>query len=263
MHLLMCPPAYFDVAYEINPWMHLDNVPNVDKAKRQWDALYAIITDRIGARVSLIDPQPGLPDMVFTANAGLVEGCVYIPSRFRHAERAGEVPHFERWFQDRQYHRKPLSDGWFEGEGDALSYAGILLAGYGPRSSAAAHPELARILGRDVLSLGLVDGRYYHLDVCFAPLGPNMFAYIPEAFDEAANRALLGLPGEKITLSAEDAQHFGANAVVIGRDIILNTGANSFSAALTERGYHVHETDLSEFLKAGGSAKCLTLILER
>jgi len=263
MHLLMCPPNYFDVSYEINPWMRLEVTPDRSVAQRQWETLYKIVTEQIGAQVSLIDPQPGLPDMVFTANAGLVEGQTYIPARFKYQEREGEVVHFRNWYAARGYREQELTSGPFEGEGDALWYAGTLLAGYGPRSSEETHPQLERILGRKVLSLGLVDGRYYHLDVCFAPLGPNELAYYAPAFDEPANRALEALPGNKIKLTKTDADCFGANVIVLGRDVVMNVGAVDLASALTSSGYRVHTTDLSEFLKAGGSAKCLALTLER
>lgn len=262
MHFLMCPPTYFDVSYEINPWMRLEITPDRGRAERQWEALYRILTEKIGARVSLIDPQKGLPDMVFTANAGLVDGRIYIPASFKFAERQGEMVHFRKWFANNGYEERPLSMGPFEGEGDALWHGQTLMAGYGLRSVKEAHPQLAEILDRKVLSLGLVDGRYYHLDVCLMPLGPEAFAYYPPAFDESANRTLEALHGRKVILTAEDADHFGANAVVLGRDIVMNEGSCNLRAALTSLGYRVHTTDLSEFLKAGGSAKCLTLTLE-
>jgi N-dimethylarginine dimethylaminohydrolase len=263
MRLLMCPPTFFDVSYEINPWMHLNVRPDASRARRQWDGLYEIITKRIGASVSLIDPGPGVPDMVFTANAGLVTGLTFIPSTFRYPQRQLEMPYFRQWFLDNGYAMKELNSGPFEGEGDSLLYGDLLLVGYGPRSVKDCHDQLASITFRDVLSLGLIDGRYYHLDVCFAPLGPDVFVYYPQAFDNGAQLALSGLPGEKIAITESDANHFGANAVVIGNDVIINSGATDLAQVLTNRGYCVHVTDLSEFVKAGGSAKCLTLTLER
>jgi N-dimethylarginine dimethylaminohydrolase len=262
MHLLMCPPKYFDVSYEINPWMHLDNRPDHILANRQWDALYRIITERIGAQVSLIEPPADVPDMVFTANAGLVVGKTFIPSTFRFHERELEMPYFRRWFAEHGYVEREVLGGPFEGEGDALFYGNLLMAGFGPRSLRETHARLAELVGRDVLSLGLVDGRYYHLDVCFAPLTDTGFIYYPPAFDDEAQLALDGLPGEKLAITDRDADHFGANAVVIGHDVVVNSGAQDLAELLTRRGFRVHATDLSEFVKAGGSAKCLTLILE-
>jgi N-dimethylarginine dimethylaminohydrolase len=258
----MCPPEYFDVSYEINPWMHLDIQPDHARAARQWDALYTIITEVIGAKVSLIEPVFGVPDMVFTANAGLVSGQLFLPTTFRYVQRQPEMPYFRRWFEKHGYEIADLGSGPFEGEGDALLHGDLLLAGFGPRSAHGPHTELARLTGRLVLSLELVDSKYYHLDVCFASLSNNAFVYYPPAFSSKARLALEELPGEKIEITPSDADHFGANAVVIGRDIVINSGATDLANELAKRGYRVHPTDLSEFVKAGGSAKCLTLIIE-
>jgi len=262
MHLLMCPPEFFDVSYEINPWMHVDIRPNRDRARQQWDALYHIITDKIGARVSLIEPQPDVPDMVFTANAGLVDGNTYIPTTFKYLERQREMVHFRDWFRSHGFETNELTTGPFEGEGDALGYDGMLFAGYGPRSSPECHAELSKLIRREVVSLGLIDERYYHLDVCFAPIPSFGFIYYPSAFDRDALSVLNRLPGKKLAITSRDADHFGANAVVIGHDIVINSGAEDLGKILIEQGFRVHATDLSEFVKAGGSAKCLTLTLE-
>ena len=82
----MCQPQYFDVSYVINPWM-ADNVHQVGltRANEQWAALHRLI--RGAADVELIEPAPDLPDMPFTANAGLVVGRDAIVSNFRHPER--------------------------------------------------------------------------------------------------------------------------------------------------------------------------------
>ncbi|BDI34283.1 hypothetical protein CCAX7_63340 [Capsulimonas corticalis] len=266
MHLLMCPPDYFDVCYEINPWMDIARAPDRDRAVRQWTALRQILTEQLGARVSLIPPQPGLPDMVFTANAGLLHGGSFVPASFRHAQRQGEAPYFRQWFAEAGYPEKSLPESpefTFEGEGDALFYGDVLLAGYGPRSDAAAYALLEGLLGCRVLPLALVDSRWYHLDTCLIPLAPDLLAYYPGAFDAAANKALQSLPGEKIVMTEADALNFGGNAVVIGRDVVLNAGCEALEAELAARGFRVRATDLSEFIKAGGSAKCLVLILER
>ncbi len=258
----MCPPTYCDVSYEINPWMHLSIRPDRSLAQKQWDDLYRIITQTIGARVSLVEPHPDVPDMVFTANAGLVEGSLYIPSTFKYEERRLEASYFREWFDSHGYLARELAVGPFEGEGDALRLGDILLAGFGPRTVRASHAGLSAAVNRRVVSLGLVDGRYYHLDVCLAVLNPNELIYFPEAFDDASMAVLHDLPVETIAISQSDADHFGANAVVLGKDVIINLGATDLAASLSERGYRVHRTDLSEFVKAGGSAKCLTLTLQ-
>ena len=265
MRLLMCPPEHFDVTYEINPWMRIANSPDPQRARTQWAALHTILTERVGADVELITPQPGLPDMVFTANAGLTKDDLFVPSRFRPAERQGEVAFFTAWMSENGFRIRPLPEsveGAFEGEGDALFYGDLLLTGFGQRSDEAACREVGVRLGVDVLPLRLTDSRWYHLDTCLIPVTPELLAYYPSAFDAAANAALEQLPGEKILLTESDSLRFGGNAVVLENQIVINSGCAALAAALRGRGFEVFETDLSEFIKAGGSAKCLVLALE-
>ena len=265
MRLLMCPPEHFDVTYEINPWMRVANGPDAAKAQAQWAALYDILTTEVGAEVLLMTPQPGLPDMVFTANAGITKGNYFLPSRFRHAERQGEVAFFIQWMLEHGFELRPLTEevaGAFEGERDALFYSGTLLAGCGQRSDEAACVSVGKTLGVPVLPLRLTDSRWYHLDTCLIPVSDDLLAYYPPAFDGAANAALEALPGAKIVLTEHDALRFGGNAVVAGDKIVMNSGCDALAEALASRGYMVYATDLSEFLKSGGSAKCLVLALD-
>jgi N-dimethylarginine dimethylaminohydrolase len=261
----MCPPDHYDVAYEINPWMQVVVAPSRDLAKRQWEALYTLLSVRVALDVELIGAHAGLPDMVFTANAGLVEGNRYLPSRFRHAQRQGEEPYFERWFSVHGYNVEPVAGhipGTHEGEGDSLMWRDLLLSGYGQRSDAAAQQAVACMLGRDPVLLNLIDPRWYHLDTCLLPLSPDLIAYYPAAFDSASLLSIGRLPCDKIIISREDALNFGANAVVAGKHVVLNAGCAGLEASLRDHGFRVHATDLSEFIKAGGAAKCLTLMLD-
>jgi N-dimethylarginine dimethylaminohydrolase len=265
MRLLMCLPEYFDVIYEINPWMRITNGPDPQRAQAQWVALYTILTERLGAEVVLITPQAGLPDMVFTANAGLIKGNLFVPSRFQPMERQGEVEFFIRWMSRNGFQTKFLPKdvvGAFEGEGDALFYGDLLLTGFGQRSDETACLAVGKLLGVEVLPLRLTDSRWYHLDTCLIPITPDLLAYYPAAFDAAANAALEKLPGEKILLTESDSLRFGGNAVVAGNRIVISSGCAALAGALRGRGFEVFETDLSEFIKAGGSAKCLVLTLE-
>src|SRR5262249_49829615 len=183
---VMCPPEYFNVAYIINPWMH-GNLRKIDNAvaKQQWRALYDVLTDH--ATVRLVLPQPGSPDMVFTANAGLVKGKRFIVSRFRYPERQYEEPYFADWFMDRGYdvHLMPR-DVPFEGAGDALFDRGthILWMAHGHRSISEAREVLFAKLKVNVVTLKLVDQRFYHLDTCFCPLEGGFLLYYPPAFDK-------------------------------------------------------------------------------
>ncbi len=265
MRLLMCPPDLFDVTYEINAWMKIAQKPSLDNARAQWNALRNLLADQIGADVSLVTPQAGWPDMVFTANAGIARGNVFVPSRFRFAERQGEVPYFVNWFRTQGFDIVALPDdvaGAFEGEGDALFYGDVLLAGHRQRSDESVYSALGDILACRVVPLALTDTRWYHLDTCLIPVRDDLLAYYPPAFDRAANDALEALPGDKIIITEPDALRFGGNAVVVGNSIVMNAGCDALAGDLQARGCIVYATDLSEFLKSGGSAKCLTLVID-
>ena len=263
---LMCPPEYFTVAYIINPWMH-GNLRKIDNAvaKQQWRALYDTLTDH--ATVRLVLPQPGSPDMVFTANAGLVKGNRFIVSRFRYPERQYEEPYFADWFMDRGYDVTMMPrDVPFEGAGDALFDRGdgTLWMAWGHRSIAGAREVLTERLGVDVEILKLVDTRFYHLDTCFCPLEGGYAMYYPPAFDEAS-RAIIEkrVPAaRRIAITEEDALAFACNAVNVDKTVIVNRATPAFVAGLAAKGFDVAQTPLSEFMKAGGSAKCLTLRLD-
>jgi N-dimethylarginine dimethylaminohydrolase len=259
----MCPPTHYGIQYEINTWMHVDKDVDPTLARRQWDMLYRLLADA-GVTIERIEQIPGQPDMVFTANAGLVQDDIFVPSRFRHPERAGEEPNYTAWFYSRGYAVRPLPKritGSHEGEGDTLTYGELLIAGYGLRTDLAAQEAVARVLDHPMVPLGLVDPRWYHLDTCFLPLSDNLFAYVPQAFDALAQRTLEMLPGEKIVIDEADALRFAANAVVVGRDVVLPSGCENFEADLAAYGYRPHPVPMSEFIKAGGACKCLALVL--
>jgi lysine-ketoglutarate reductase/saccharopine dehydrogenase-like protein (TIGR00300 family) len=263
---LMCPPTHYDVDYVINPWME-GNVHRSAKAvaAAQWQQLQGVLAGH--ARVELMEPQPGLPDLVFTANAGVVVDDRVVLARFFHPERQGEEPWFQSWFESQGYSVTLLpADLPFEGAGDALldRSGGWLWAGYGFRSELAAHPLLAQALAVEVLSLRLMDERFYHLDTCFCPLSDGTLLYYPPAFDFYSNRLIeTRVPAAKrLVVGEADALAFACNAVNVGRSVILNQASAGLRQQLQTRGYDVVETPLSEFLKAGGAAKCLTLRLD-
>ena len=263
---LMCPPEHFTVAYIINPWMH-GNLRRIDHpaARSQWRSLYDAVSDR--AVVRLVNPQPGSPDMVFTANAGLVKGRSFVVSRFRYPERQYEEPYFADWFMDRGYEVSMMPrDVPFEGAGDALFDRGAerLWMAYGHRSIEAARDVVARRLSVEVLLLKLVDTRFYHLDTCFCPLEGGYLMYYPPAFDETSREAIEErIPANRrIVVSEEDALAFACNAVNIDQAVVVNRASAALVRELGKRGFEVVQTPLSEFMKAGGSAKCLTLRLD-
>jgi N-dimethylarginine dimethylaminohydrolase len=256
----MCRPEFYGIKYEINPWMDVNRQTLTSRAQKQWQELYRIITEVLGQTVELIQPQPDLPDIVFTANAGLVFDHQVVLSNFRYKERQRESPLFEAFFKDKRYKIFRLPGGVaFEGAGDALFCGQELFAGYIFRSEARCHSRLAEIVGKRVLSLELVDPRFYHLDTCFCPLAEGSALYYPGAFDSYARRILENYLTDGIVASREEALSFACNAVTVGKNIILGAHCPKLAAQLEDRGYRVFQLDLSEFMKAGGSAKCLTL----
>ena len=261
---LMCPPDYFGVFYEINPWMHEEIRPDFELAVEQWHTLVANLR-QAGARVEIIEPVDGLPDMVFVANAGLVDGQRLLLSRFRHAERQPESLYTSRWFQAQGYAVAELAgegEVYFEGCGDAFPVGGGLLAGYGFRSDRAAHAVLSRLLGVPVHSIRLVDPRFYHLDISFSPLDTRHAIINPAAWDRAGNALIEQLVPEPLVLELDEALTFCANAVVVGKVIVMPACPARVGRILERWGYDVCVSPVSEFLKAGGAVRCLTLPLD-
>ena len=260
---LMCPPKLYDVTYVINPWME-GNIhrSSREQAAAQWEQLHAALS-RI-ADVLLVEPQPGSPDMVFTANAGLVRDGIVALSSFHHPERQGEEPHFRKWFSDSGFSIREIPRATpFEGEGDALFDAdgSRLWAGHGLRTRASSHRYLTETWAVEVLSLGLIDPRFYHLDTCFCPLSNGDLMYYSPAFD-SPSRALIEAhypASHRIAVNETDALRFACNAVNVGQTILLNEISPHLCAQLESRGFSVLQVKLSEFLKAGGAAKCLVL----
>ncbi|MUL36037.1 TIGR00300 family protein [Gloeocapsopsis dulcis] len=263
IRFLMCPPDHYDVDYVINPWMEGNiHKSSRDRAVDQWQKLHHVIKDHV--IVDLVQPQIGVPDMVFTANAGLVLGDRVVLSRFYHKERQGEEPYFKQWFESQGYTVYELQkDLPFEGAGDALldREGRWLWAGYGFRSELDSHPYLAKWLDIEVVSLRLMDERFYHLDTCFCPLSGGYLLYYPPAFDSYSNRMIemRVAPEKRIAIAEADAVNFACNAVNIDSVVIMNKASDNLKQRLAKVGFQVSETPLTEFLKAGGAAKCLTL----
>jgi N-dimethylarginine dimethylaminohydrolase len=260
--ILMCPPDHYGIEYEINPWMSRSRGSTPDKAQAQWLSLHDTLLS-LGVQVETMTPQPGLPDLVFTANAGLVYHRRFFSARFRHEVRARESPHFDAWFAAHGYRVEHLpEDMYFEGAGDALFCGETLFAGYRIRSDVRGHQHLAKILGIQVLPLELVNPRYYHLDTCFCPLAPGEALYYPEAFDRYGRTVLEANIPNLIAVNEKEAARFGCNAVVVGKTVVTNSDCEQLGEDLKKRGYTPVAVELDEFLKAGGSAKCLTLRLD-
>lgn len=267
---LMCRPEYFTVSYKINPWMEPAVPTDTALAVRQWQTLYDTYL-ALGHEVELIDPLPGLPDMVYTANGGFViDGIAYGP-KFRYRERAAEAPAFMQWFADDGLEvREPLAVN--EGEGDFLLVGDTVLAGRGFRSSDGSHLEVARTFDREVISLNLVNPNYYHLDTALSVLDPvegvsrggpqhANIAYLAEAFDAESLATLEARFPDAIIVPSEDGAVFGLNSASDGKNVIISPRAKQFERQLRERGYTPVPVDLSELLLGGGGIKCCTLEL--
>ncbi|QVL32517.1 amidinotransferase [Telmatocola sphagniphila] len=260
--ILMCPPDHYGIEYEINPWMNRSMSSVRDLAFKQWRALRDAIVS-LGVRVEEMVPVAGLPDLVFTANAGLMFHNKFFSSQFKHDVRAKESPHFDAWFAKNGFEVHHWPSGMYhEGAGDALFCGNALFAGYRTRSDVHAHQWLAEQIGMQVLPVELVNTRFYHLDTCFCPLAPGLALYHPEAFDDYGQKVIRSNVNTLISVCEPEAWRFGCNAVVVGKSVIHNAGCPQLARDLTKIGYQSIEVELDEFLKAGGSAKCLTLRLD-
>lgn len=263
--ILMCAPDFFGIDYVINPWME-GNRGNADRilAMQQWFRLKQRIEAH--AEILLIPPQLGFPDQVFTANAGMVMGNKVVVSRFHAPERQGEEPFFNAWFAANGFQIVSWPrDIFFEGAGDALFDRAqpIIWAGHGFRSVLKAAPLLESVFNRRVVPLKLVDPRFYHLDTCLCPLEDGYLLYFPPAFDDESQQAIIAhVPEEKrIAVDVEDAEQFACNAVDLKKHVYMNGATNALQDRLKKAGFAPFVTPLSEFMKAGGAAKCLTLKL--
>lgn len=258
----MCPPVHFGVLYEINTWMHSSVPVDTDVATSQWEQLVTTLRGA-GAEIEFQEPVEGLPDLVFTANAGLVNGNQFIPSRFRHPERQGETPHDIAWFTEHGFQVDELPLGVsHEGAGDGLPFGPVLVSGYRMRSDAASHAYLSRLTGAAVRSLELVDPRLYHLDITFCPLDDRRAIVAPMAWDVYGRRIIDALVPEPLVLDKDATLAFCANSVVVGTTVVMPSCPPAVGRQLEAWGFDVVVVDVSEFQKAGGACRCLTLALD-
>ena len=266
MKILVCPPEFFDVWYEINAWMDIHNTPHKARARSQWWAMYNALLSS-GAQVQRIEPHPRYPDMVFTANAGLVRKNSIILSNFKHEQRQGEQFLFKKWFVEHGYNIIELPpDVCFEGEGDALFFKDLLFMGHGFRTDIESHKHIGRVLGVECVSLELVNPKFYHLDTCLFTSDTQVCFYkdalTPESLRYAMGRLINYVSKNNLTVkitsvSKEDADNFICNSIEIRKrivspvfncDKVFGIGRHRFC-------------DMSEFKKSGGAVKCLTLKL--
>ncbi|MFF8919418.1 dimethylargininase [Streptomyces sp. NPDC015032] len=259
-HYLMCRPAHFDVTYSINPWMDPAQPTSANRGLSQWKWLHDLFVD-LGHDVELVEPIPGLPDMVFAANGATVVDGKALVARFRHQQRTDESPAYLDWFRRHGYPEVRQAEHTNEGEGDFLFTGTEILAGSGFRSVVRAHQEAQEFFGRQVVGLTLVDPRFYHLDTALAVLDDGEVMYYPRAFSPESREVLADRFPDAILAEEADAAVFGLNALSDGLHVILPKRAVRLADRLRERGYEPIGADLSELLKAGGSVKCCTLEL--
>lgn len=261
MSILMCRPEHYGVEYEINPWMHVDVGVDRRRAGEQWEALQRTYLE-LGQTIELVDPVPGLPDMVFSANAAVLRGRDAVLSRFRHSERQGEEPHWEAALGGLGFalHRLP-PDLAFEGAGDALFVGDRLFCGHGFRTDHGAHAFVAEALDVEVVSLRLVDDRFYHLDTCFCPISDDTVLFAPDAFAPASARLIRRVVPHVIQVPVEIAAGFACNAMVVGDRVVSSLAACRLEEPLHDAGFDTIGLPMSEFMKSGGGVRCLSLPL--
>jgi N-dimethylarginine dimethylaminohydrolase len=263
----MCRPEHFSVLYEINPWMHTEVRPDPERAMEQFDGLMAELR-AAGAEIELMEPVEHLPDLVFTANAGVVNGRQFVPARFRHPERQGETAHDAGWFAARGFAVEWLPEGVVhEGAGDALPFGTpgeplVLVSAYRFRSDASSHPALSKLTGAPVRSVELTDERLYHLDLTFCPLDDRRAMVAPLGLDAYGRKVVDALVPELLVLEDDEALAFCANSVVVGDNVIMPSCPPRLGRALEAWGFSVAIAPVDEFLMAGGACRCLTLALD-
>ncbi|GAA3635239.1 arginine deiminase-related protein [Kineosporia mesophila] len=259
-HLLMCSPEHFTVEYSINPWMDLTVPVDHALAQRQWEQLREVY-EGLGHQVEIMPGTPGLPDLVFTANAAVVHDGRALVARFTHPQRQPESAEYLRWFQDAGYSPAAIATEQNEGEGDVLTVGRYMLAAVGSRTSLAAHDELRAFFGLPVIPLELADPRFYHLDTALAVLDERTVAYYPGAFTQASAGIIEQLFAGAIRASEDDAVAFGLNAMSDGLNVVMSSRATDLMKQYGARGFNPIGVDMSELIKSGGSAKCCTLEL--
>ena len=261
MSILMCRPEYYGVEYEINPWMHVEVEVDRPRAVAQWDALHRTYLD-LGETIELASPVAGLPDMVFSANAAVLWRNQAVLSNFRHTERKGEEEHWANTLQDLGYTVHRLArDLAFEGAGDALFVGDTLYCGHGFRTDHGAHCCVGRLLDVEVISLRLVDERFYHLDTCFCPINESTVIFAPAAFAPESAQTIRRLVPHVIEVPVDVAAGFACNAMVVGDRVVSSLAIQGIEASLGSAGFRTIALPMEEFMKAGGGVRCLSLPL--
>lgn len=258
--ILLCSPAFYDIEYEINPWMHVQNKVNKKKVLEEYEELKNICQS-LGAEVLEIEPVKGLPDMVYAANFGFVKNNLFIKSNFKFRERQKESYYAKNYFEKLGFEIEEMPSGIsFEGQGDLLTAKGKYFMGYGKRTSLDAKKYLEKFLGAQVFTFKLSDPYFYHLDMSFAPLDSNTVLINERSFQKKDLEKIYGCFNNVITSSESDNKIFACNLVVIDKNIVVGRGvSNELKNNFSKYGFITHEVEMDEYRKGGGSVKCLTL----
>lgn len=262
MERMMCPPTYFQIEYAINPWMDIDVKVDPDRADEQWHTLVDTLQD-MGDTIHVIPAEPGWPDMTFSGDVGLVYGQTFVPSRFRHPERAGEVAPYLPWFEQSGFAISPMPDGViFEGLGDVVFHEGAVIVGHGYRSDEGALDHLATIIPdlRVLATVKMVDQHYFHLAMALGFIDERTVVCYEPAFTPESLQAIHAAIPRVISVGDVDADnYFACNNIVIDDTVLLDNATPRLRADLKAAGYQVRTIDMSEFKKSGGSLRCCVL----
>jgi len=271
-NVLMCPPDYFDVVDQKNPYMSREHAVDRAKARTQWNSLCGVLQQN-GFEVDTIDPVVGLEDMVFAANQLFVGeksgyGKFAVPSHMVHESRQREVPFYVDWCRRRNYQiiEIDFGDDYLEGHGDLLWHpdGSRIYAGFGFRSTRGGVEKFASAMSKfaiEVVPLQLIDRYCYHLDTCLCPLNDDAVLMFPGAFSAEALASLHKIWKRVHLLTAEEAHHFMGNGIVANGSYITPYSTPQLDAALQREGLKPLIVDTSEFEKAGGSCFCLKTML--
>lgn len=255
--VLLCSPKYFQIHYQINPWMGNKQIDR-SQAQKQWLRLNKLY-QQLGIQIITINAQPNLPDMVFTADQGLVKNNSVIMANFRFRQRRPETKIYQDWFKKYGFNLLFLPKSlYFEG-GDALETGNKIIVGHGFRTSPQTPQVLAKLLKTPVVSLRLINPYFYHLDTCLFVLSPKEAFYYPKAFDRASQKKLASLFPKLIPLAKKEAFFLTANSFTTNHQVITQEKTPIFTKRLIQLGYQVHQVNTSEFTKAGGGIHCLTI----
>ena len=270
--VLLCPPDYFDVVDQKNPYMSRESAVDRVKARTQWEFLCGVL-QQCGCEIETIDPVAGLEDMVFAANQVFVGekngyGKFVVPSRMVYESRQREVPFFADWFRKQNYAVIDLDfgDDYLEGHGDLLWHpdGARIYAGYGFRSTRGGIEKFADAMskmGIDVAPLELVDPFCYHLDTCLCPLNNDAALIFPGAYSSEALSTIHKFWKRIHLLTADEAHSFMGNGIVCGGSYITPYITPQLEATLHQEDLKPVIVDTSEFEKAGGSCFCMKMFL--